>query len=251
VELVTSLEKQRCLLKIMKAKLEDRGKTGIYGIFNMVNNKIYIGRAKNIHRRIKSHITNLNRGNKSQENTHLIGAWKKYGRKNFMYLVLECCGLDVLKQRENYYIQFFGSHDRSYGYNFRIDEEGGMVCSEETRTKMKISRNLRKTRFPNLDEENGKKFSKFWKDNPDVKLDMSRQVSDKVRIYKIAQLDYNTLEIIKIFENRFEIKETNPDYYTQSILGCCQGIKNSYKGFKWCYLNRYTDEKVIKSKHKI
>lgn len=121
-----------------------------------------------------------------------------------------------------------------------------MICSDETREKMKISSKNRILKFPNLFKELGEKTSTFWKENPDVKSIMAKKVSDTHRVYKIAKLDYNTQEIIQIFNSKFELKETHPDFYYQAILGCCQQNKNSYKGFKWCYVDKNTHEKRVK-----
>ena len=230
----------------MIANRLDRKKSGVYGIINKTNNKIYVGRAEDIHRRIKAHITNLNTANSNQENPHLINSWTKYGRKNFIYVVLEYCDIEDLCKKEVYYIRLYNSIDREFGYNLRIDEEEEMICSEETKEKMSISRNLREQRFPGLSKEVGGKVSEFWKNNPDSKLEMAKNVSDKHRIYKIAKLDLTSKNILSIFESKFDLKETHPDYYYQAILGCCQGNKKSYKGFGWCYLDRNTNQKIIK-----
>ena len=47
--------------------------SGIYLIRNKVNNKIYIGKAKNIYERIRQHINLLNKKSKD-ENIHLINS---------------------------------------------------------------------------------------------------------------------------------------------------------------------------------
>ena len=60
---------------------EHLDKSGIYCIRNKVNNKVYIGKAKCIYRRIRQHINLLNKRSKD-ENEHFINAWHKYGRQN-------------------------------------------------------------------------------------------------------------------------------------------------------------------------
>ena len=50
---------------------EDQNKSGIYVI--KINNKVYVGKAVNIYRRIKAHITALNTKSKD-ENRHLINS---------------------------------------------------------------------------------------------------------------------------------------------------------------------------------
>lgn len=87
---------------------KDKKKSGIYVIKNKINNKIYVGKAIDIYRRIKHHVTSLNTKNKD-ENPHLINSWHKYGRENFTYYVVEYISesdriaLDnLLKERELY-----------------------------------------------------------------------------------------------------------------------------------------------------
>ena len=58
-----------------KAKIDknDLGKCGIYCIQNIVNQKVYIGKSKNIYARIRAHIFGLRKKIKN-ENRHLINA---------------------------------------------------------------------------------------------------------------------------------------------------------------------------------
>ena len=235
----------------MKARLEDKNKIGIYLILNKVNNKCYIGKSINIYSRIKNHIGYLNLKSKKHENEHLINAWMKYGRTNFDYFVIEECLVENLSEKELYYIDLYQTTDKDKGYNFRKDSSTGMICSEETREKMRLSRKQRDKKFPDNRELTSIRFKLFWENNPHIKKSMSNQVSNKIRKYKIAKLDYQSNKILEIFEKRSDINEKYPDYYTQAILGCCSGTKKSYKGFKWCYIDRVTNEQILKHKHKI
>lgn len=44
----------------------------------------------------------------------------------------------------------YNSTNRNFGYNLRFDSSSGMVCSEETKTKMSISGKNRYIKFPEL-----------------------------------------------------------------------------------------------------
>ena len=57
----------------MIQRKEDKKKSGIYVIKNLINNKVYVGKAVDIYRRIKDHVTGLNTKNKN-ENPHLINS---------------------------------------------------------------------------------------------------------------------------------------------------------------------------------
>ncbi len=119
----------------------DYKKAGIYCIKNLVNNKIYVGKAINIYGRITQHINYLN--NKSlNENRYLINSWHKYGRDNFSYYVLEYLEKDenLLKERELYWFNTLNCTDRNIGYNLRIDTSTNCIVLEETKKLQSINR---------------------------------------------------------------------------------------------------------------
>ena len=231
----------------MIQKTYDKEKAGIYLIRNLVTNKVYIGKTKCIYKRIKQHVTQLNTKSKD-ENPHLINAWHKYGRANFTYIVLEYLPLDekLLAEKELFYMNLYDSLNPEKGYNLRYDSSTGMIVKEETKQKLKESRALRNIKFPNMNKETGIKSSLFWKNNPDVLKQMAEKVAEQIRIYKIGKFDYNTEELIEVYNTKRELKEKNPEYYIQAILGCCSGTKNSYKGYKWQYISIKTGEVIIK-----
>lgn len=241
----------------MKANLKDKKKFGIYVIRNLVNNKVYVGKAINIHRRIKQHVTALNTKSKD-ENIHLINAWHKYGRENFDYYVAEYLNLsdykninevqEALKKKELAWMIKLKSLDRNFGYNLRQDSEGGMIPSEETRKRLS---DANKKRFEDLKEREkiGKKAKEFWKENPDVKKQMKKKVAQSLQKYRYGKFTKDTDKLIKIYQTSQDILEENPDYYLQAIKGCCQGTKSSYKGFKWHYIDLNTDE-IYKREYK-
>jgi len=76
--------------------------TGIYEIRCTANDRRYIGSAKNIRHRWNVHRSDLELGRHG--NGHLLKAWRKYGAEAFLWVVLEECGLDVLIEREQFYL---------------------------------------------------------------------------------------------------------------------------------------------------
>ena len=231
----------------------DKGKSGIYVIKNKINNKIYVGKAINIYRRIKDHVTALNTKNKN-ENPHLINSWHKYGRENFTYYVVEYVDetdrlvLDnILKERELYWMNKLNSLDNSIGYNLRLDSESGLIVSEETKEKMKESQ-IR--RYKNEEEriKQSETMIQLRKNHPELYEESKEKLAYANRKYRIAKCNKNTGEVIKIYEIVKEIADENPEYYLQAIKGCCQGTKNSYKGFRWHYIELDSDNLVLKGK---
>lgn len=89
---------------------------GIYMIKNLINNKVYIGSAKNLCNRLSSHKHHLN--NNKHHSIHLQSAWKKYGEDVFIFGVIEVID-DITKliDAEQYFINKYKSYDDKYGYN--------------------------------------------------------------------------------------------------------------------------------------
>lgn len=230
----------------MKLNTKDQGKSGIYLIRNLINGKVYIGKAKDIYKRNKAHVTNLNRKIRKQENDHFINAWAKYGKINFAYTVLEYLPLneELINKKEIEYIDLYKSLNPKFGYNKRYDSSTGLIVSEETRKKLSIAQ-IKRFQDP---IERLKCSSTYWKNNPIEAQKMGEKVAEKTRKYKIGKFDYYSEEIIEIFNSRKELSLKNSDYYIQAILGCCNGDKKSYKGYKWKYISIETGQIINKSK---
>ena len=119
----------------------------IYKITNLVNSKVYIGQTiQTIKQRWKRHrLSKLNRP--------LYNSIRKYGSSKFSIEELEkCSSIDELNHREIYWILFYRSSNKNFGYNLKeggrrgiLTEEGrkrlslaliGRKCSEETKKKI-------------------------------------------------------------------------------------------------------------------
>lgn len=156
---------------LMKARIEDKGKIGIYCIYNKVNNKVYIGKSTNIYRRIVSHISCLNKKKLKGDNQYFINSWYKYGINNFDYKVLQYFDKfneKTLMDAEAYWMIFNKSTNSKFGYNLRFDSS--TLCTISKSTRIKQSLRLKK-RFSNKNERDkiSIQMRKFWKDNPDIK----------------------------------------------------------------------------------
>lgn len=111
---------------------------GIYCIENTVNGERYIGQSVNMYTRWKQHKNDLNNGTHCNE--HLQNAWDCYGEKSFKFYILEECALELLDEREIYYIQLFNVEDREYGYNIESGGNVNKVVPLETRQKMSAAK---------------------------------------------------------------------------------------------------------------
>lgn len=119
-------------------------KSGIYQIYNPINEKRYIGSSINIARRLKEHRRNLIA--QRHHNQHLQNAWNKYGDL-LEFKPLEYCEPDQLLELEQQYIDYYNSADRRFGYNIDAianHASPGFHLSEETREKISKAQTGRK-----------------------------------------------------------------------------------------------------------
>lgn len=235
---------------------------GIYCIQNIVNNKVYIGKAKNIYARMKQHVYNLDKKSKD-ENRHLISAWHKYGSENFKCFIVETLELDeqLLKDKELYWIREYKALNRKFGYNLRLDSETKMIVHEETKKlrsliskgnknpnyghkwsdekKKKLS-DLKKQQYKNgevkINHEGCIKGVKnkleLWTRHPELKDQMKEKVRKAITKYNIYQYDKQD-NLINVWECINDIILANPTYKRHNIYAVCSGEKPTMYGYKW------------------
>jgi len=237
----------------MIQRKEDKEKSGIYVIKNLITNKVYVGKSVNIYIRIKQHITYLNTKDKN-ENVHLINSWHKYGRENFTYYVAEYIDNDVreevdilLKEKELFWMNNLNSLNNAFGYNLRYDSESGMITSDETKKKLSEA-NIKRYKNESERIKQSETMIQLRAEHPELYEASKEKLAYANRQYRIAKCDKKSGEIIKIYEIIKNIHDDNPEYYLQAIKGCCQGTKNSYLGFRWHYAELNSDTLVLKGK---
>lgn len=90
----------------------------VYIIVNKINGKIYIGQ------------TTKNNPNYMGSGKIIMRSIKKYGRKNFVKIILETChNQNHMNEREIYWIKFYDSTNRDKGYNISKGGNGGNLGS--------------------------------------------------------------------------------------------------------------------------
>ena len=113
--------------------------TGVYKIHNTTSDKFYIGSAVNISKRQSVHTNLLNRGN--HPNKYLQNAWSKYGADIFSFSVIEETTIDLLIEREQYYLDLLEPFGDT-GYNICKVAYSclGIKRSDETKQRMSESK---------------------------------------------------------------------------------------------------------------
>lgn len=200
----------------MKANKEHK-KCGIYCIRNIVNNKVYIGKSKNIHQRIIQH-KHLLKIKSKDENEYLINSYHKYGDENFEYFVLEFLDFDekLVAERELYWIKIYDSLNSTKGYNLRSDSDSKMIVHQTTRDK--ITNRLKKEWSEGKRDQHSIKLSDNWKTTPERNQKQSKIMSKNLTkyIYKLYDLqgffieecDYKRLK-------ELDIKNCMTTFYTK------------------------------------
>lgn len=115
----------------------------IYKITNKQNVKIYIGQtSKTIIERFNEHIENAN---KNKQYT-ISKAIRKYGIDNFEIIEIDQCeSKHEINEKEIYWIDYYNSSNREFGYNMTTGGEGGdtysmLAKSQLSKIKNKISK---------------------------------------------------------------------------------------------------------------
>lgn len=112
---------------------------GIYQIENIVNKKKYVGRSKNIVKRLREHLRYLRDKNNKYENDHFINSFHKYGEENFKASIIAICDEEDLNKYEQWFINIQGCANPKYGYNKSYGAEG-YVHTEESKKKISEAR---------------------------------------------------------------------------------------------------------------
>lgn len=100
--------KKNFLLDKLSILEDNKYKSGIYIIYNNINNKIYIGRSMDLKRRFMFYynIKNLNR-EVTNGNSRICDALLIYGYINFSLEILEYCDKKYLNERKQYNLYLF------------------------------------------------------------------------------------------------------------------------------------------------
>lgn len=114
---------------------------GIYKITSPTG-RIYIGQSIDIEKRRRMYVNNHC---KKQQKLH--ASLCKYGFSEHNFEVIEECEWDLLNEREEYWIEFYGTFNSDFGLNL---SSGGLNKRVSEETKRKISNSKKGTLRPDL-----------------------------------------------------------------------------------------------------
>lgn len=199
----------------------------VYMHINKSNDKVYIGLTGMMPKeRWKD-------GKGYHKGTYFRNAIDKYGWNNFEHKIIKN---NLTKEEasywEKYYISFYNSTDRRYGYNMSSGGENG-GHAQTTETREKISKN------------GYHKGMKGKKHSIDTKIKMSksrigRQFTDesKEKMKEKALVNRGRLflcvKLNIIFDNLNEAHNMT-SCPKGAIVLCCQGKQKQSKGYHWKY----------------
>lgn len=204
---------------------------GIYKIINLINNKIYIGSTKNLYYRWFYGHLKMMRKNK-HANKHLQSSFNKYGESNFQFEIIEELINDrtILLEREQYYLDFFKSYDKSIGYNKDVLAKSslGLKRSAESKLKMRLAKlgttcsDEHKLNVSKALKNSAWLLNKFGKENP----------------FSIPVIQYDlNMNFIKRWECAAEAKR-ELKFKNGHINSCCNGLRKTANKFIWKYENK-------------
>lgn len=206
----------------------------IYKITNQVNKKIYIGKTlETIEERWRHHKNDAKRFTvHGEKNKHrpLYSAINKYGIENFTIEMVEECDINILNDREKFWIEYFQSFKN--GYNATVGGDGrpyldyNLICKTYN-----INKNMSETaRILHIDRDSVKRALV----NSGISLDEIKNNSKLVMAKSVGQFDKDTDELIAVFPSIAEAERAVPT--GRNIGRVCNGKRKTAGGYKWKFI---------------
>lgn len=115
--------------------MADIKKSGIYGIVNLNDGRVYVGQAANIWLRCNQHFNSLRRGD--HRNLRLQRAYERDGEASFLFFIIEFCDTTDIDAKETSWISF---HSKRYNICLEGTSRRGIRASDESKAKMSAAK---------------------------------------------------------------------------------------------------------------
>lgn len=216
--------------------VQNKHKNGVYQIVNTVSGCTYIGSTADklgFWARWKNHRMNLRRHKHC--NNRLQRSFIQYGEEVFEFSIVVICEKSECLVHEQIQLdRLFATQPREQIFNTcqRAGNTLGRKHSLETRQKIGkryYPPNPNKGKKLNLTIEERRQYSLRQKNSELCRNHIKEVNANKRR--KIRGTHLITNQIIE-----FESIANNPGFGESSLIACCKGRKESYKGYRWEYL---------------
>lgn len=223
----------------------------VYVWRNKTNGKIYVGQAKELHKRIKTHIN-------TKDNLHFHNSLRKRGVEGYQLAIIieNVVAQEELDSNEKYYIKVLNSLNKNgMGYNCANGGEGGNTHAGKTEEEMAEFREKMSEVMKGKNAgENSYMYGKTGENHPMYGKKHSEEAKQKMSEAKkgkntgennpnignlIVQVDKATNEVVNIKYN-FEFAKMGFD--KSNISSCCKETRKTHKGYKWYYEEDYIKE---------
>ncbi len=203
---------------------------GVYKIENLLNGKVYVGKTVNFRKRYVSYKSSYFNNTPRQINSYFRNAIDKTKPENFTFSVLEFCGVELMAEKELFWMVELESTNLEKGYNLRMDSSTGMITHDSTREK--ISKRVKREYADGTRsvEAVSAFFTDMWKDE-ELKDQMRQQVSESRRSFFIQSTKDGT--VVAVWNGINQVMNHNRDYKWQNVYAACNGNKKNYRGFLW------------------
>ena len=217
---------------------------GIYRIYNLINNKCYIGQSINIERRIKQHLLYF-----TNEKSILHSAIQKYGVQNFDWEILELCSIEELDEKERYWIKYYDCYGNT-GYNATLGGKDGIsrvIDYELIKNTYESTGNIEET--SKITNYSKTLISQILNDLKIDKQAVKKQIKDEEKSKNkkiIKQIDPTDLSTVDTFNNQKEAV-AKMGFSRQSLSRALHNNSLLF-GYFWSYSSDKEENPAIQEK---
>lgn len=198
----------------------------IYLIINNINGRRYVGKTtQSIEKRWQEHILDSKR--EKCETRPLYRAIRKYGVENFSIEEIEECNVNVLSEREQYWIQHYNTYED--GYNATLGGDGKILLdyNEIIRTYLTMHNATEVARMLNCSKDSVYKILKL----NDIPIISSAEIIKERNSKRIVQYDKSG-NFIKEYSSSKEAERAMGNTQ-RHIVDVANGRRKSAYGYIW------------------